>query len=793
MAPAYVTPGNDITYQLTLANLSNKVITDIGVWNPLPANTTYVSGGGFVAGPPAGIEFALASLAANTTHTFTWVAHVGNGVAIGTVIENKDLEIYQYTIDGTKTDTWTISAGTTVEAPGTLVAVYKNASGRPFDVMVDGFSFDNFTNDPPRVSADDLSKADIFALLGPKVCQSGNTAATCVLSGPAQKYLENQIKGMSGGHCDGMATISLRLFDQLPYNGKSAPSDFQPGAANTINLNFPAQLIENYVAHYFITQSYDEIYYDAQYMAGPKEIVNRLTADFNQSPPVAYVLWIEQMPGHKKGHAVTAYGVETVNANESRILIYDNNYPKQRKYLAVDMVENTWRYVTAATPGEEPDIYTGTATTENLSIVRNSARDMPAGQYFTCDFCNSKTSSASVHSAAPGVVEGRIGFQYSGEGAILVVNDENQSTGFAFDTETFINEIPGAQVIYARGGLGKEVPPRIEVPYVEADETLYSVFISGKTIAGVADGSLIMTGAGYAMGLDDVQLDPDELLELVVSPDGDYIAFRASQTMAAPPIYIAYDPVNDEDPSIIFEVDGVILDPGEESSITLDPDLERVYFDDTGALGQEFDVTLTMIWPDGDEETYTETIDVPEGSTSAFIDFGAWDGLLSPSIYVDDVLQNPSVNHRLKLVSSTGSYDPTPQANAPAGVYHVEATFTNVTEVVLNDIYFTVANLAAGNVVLNADGGPAGVGAEILVPAAALGGNGYLDANESFTIGFDVGLASAGSSGLTVDANGEPWDWTPNADPPPSYDANGTSFTFAVRAGYFRFLPMLAR
>ena len=121
----------------------------------------------------------------------------------------------------------------------------------------------------------------------------------------------------------------------------------------------------------------------------------------------------------------------------------------------------------------------------------------------------------------------------------------------------------------------------------------------------------------------------------------------------------AYDPVSDEDPSIIFEVDGVILDPDEESSLALDPDLERIYFDDTGALGQQFDVTMTMIWPDGDEEVYTESLDVPEGSTSAFIDFGAWDGLQDPSIYIDDVLQNPSVNHRLKLESSTATFDPT--------------------------------------------------------------------------------------------------------------------------------------
>ena len=86
--------------------------------------------------------------------------------------------------------------------------------------------------------------------------------------------------------------------------------------------------------------------------------------------------------------------------------------------------------------------------------------------------------------------------------------------------------------------MGKDIPPRIEVPYVESDEALYSVFISGKTIDSIAEGALTMTGEGYAIGLDYIELDPDELLEIAVSPDGDFIAFSASQTVDAPAMYI---------------------------------------------------------------------------------------------------------------------------------------------------------------------------------------------------------------------------------------------------------------
>ncbi len=790
--PSYVYAGGNITYELTLKNFTAQPITEIIVWNPLPANTTYVSGGTLYE-DDNGVAFNLASLAANATQKFTLVVKVNNGVALGTVIENKDIEIESFTTSagsfGRSAET---AVGTTVEAPGTLVAVYKNADGTPFDVAVNGYSFDNYSNTAPRVFSDDLGTADIFALFGPDACQSGTTAATCVLSGPARKWMNGQIAGMDGGHCEGMAATSLRLFDELPFKGLSTPASFQPGASETIDLTFPRQSVENYISYYFITQSVEE-YYDNEITKSPKELVNQLIADFNRPDPIPYTVGIYQIPGFKQGHAITAYGVETVNANESRILVYDNNFPRQRKYITVNMTANTWRYVTAATPGESPTIYAGTANSGNLSLHINNSRDLPAGQYFSCPFCNGEVTSANLHGSATGEITSTIRFEYAGEGAFLVANDADQSTGYAFDSETFINEIPGATVNYFKGGLGKDVPPAIEVPFVAAPNTIYSVYISGKTISAESNGSLTMTGEGYAMGLDDIQLSPDEFLELAVSPMGDYIDFKATQTITAPTMYLAYDPVSPTDPSVIFEVSGIILDAGESVLLSMDRDLELVYFDDTGAQGQGFDVFMTLIWPDGDVEEYYQPVDVPVGSTSAFIDFGAWDGLLDPPLYIDDVLQNPSVNHRLKLTSLTETYESTPQANAPQGVYRVNATFTNVTEITLEDLSFVVANVVGGNVVLNADGGPGGLASKISVPGTALGGDGFLEPNEAFTVTFDVGLAGTAVSDLTVNANGVPVDWM-LTDPAPSGDANNASFAFVVGANIQRvYLPMISQ
>jgi hypothetical protein len=107
-------------------------------------------------------------------------------------------------------------------------------------------------------------------------------------------------------------------------------------------------------------------------------------------------------------------------------------------------------------------------------------------------------------------------------------------------------------------------------------------------------------------------------------------------------------------------------------------------------------------------------------------------------------------------------------------------------------VYFTVGNLITGNVVLNADGSPAGVGGKISVPDAALGADGVLHSHESFTVSFEVGLASKTSSNLTINANGMPHDWI-HPNPPPSYDANNASFVFAVRASNFSYMPVVRR
>ncbi|HEU4322964.1 MAG TPA: hypothetical protein VFS21_07410 [Roseiflexaceae bacterium] len=780
---SYATSGGNILYVLEVQNLTDEAITDLLVYDPIPEHTTHQIGGTYNAAEHR-VEFTLDSLPPRGKHDFSVVVHVANGLAPGTRIENHGAEVTYTVGDGEQYTLRFPGFVTRIEAPGELVASYTNADGRSFDVIVDGYSFLNYGGEPWE--ADDLGVDDLLLLFGPQICVSGTTAANCKLSQPAEDWRKKMLEYMKGGHCDGLAITSLRFFNQLPFKNKTLPSDYEATAQHTNNLVIPMQSVENYIAYYWTTQ----MVAPPSVTGTPVEIVDRLITDFSQEPPRGYAVHFHKAFGEPEGHSVAAYGVESVGSDESRILIYDNNFPDQRQYITVDRVNNTWIYETAATPGQPTDVYSGTATTANLELSPLSGRERPAGEYFECPFC--PEPEVQTQDASPDQVSGEIQFQYTGEGSLLVVNDEGQATGDDLNTETFVDTIPGAEVDHFLGGLGKAIPPRIIVPFSEQDETYYTAYVHGKTYDSATTGSLMINGAGFTMGVNDLDLDAEEQFEFQLSPDGDYIAFKSTQTIVAPDIYITYDPVVEGDPSISFEISGVTVQAGETISLELDPALERVYFDSTGLQEEEFLVTMSMVWPDGDTDEYSETVDMSAGATTAFIDFGAWDGLLDPPTYVDDILQNPSVNHRLKLTGAAGSYNVTPQPNAPAGVYTLRATFTNVTEISLEQLSFTVADLGVGNKLLDAAGGPAGVGAQLVVPAEALGTDGVLSPNESFTLSFRVGLAQAGTSGLTVDALGAPRDWL-DPEPAPTYDANNASFAFGVRSSNSLFLPAVRR
>ena len=100
-----------------------------------------------------------------------------------------------------------------------------------------------------------------------------------------------------------------------------------------------------------------------------------------------------------------------------------------------------------------------------------------------------------------------------------------------------------------------------------------------------------------------------------------------------------------------------------------------------------------------------------------------------------------NINAQLALDNLVTSTSFAPVADGPAGLFTITATFINDSANEILDIFFLVAELTGDNLLLNAEGGPGGVGAVLSVPNTSLGGDGVLSPGESFTLEFLIGLA----------------------------------------------------
>jgi hypothetical protein len=216
----------------------------------------------------------------------------------------------------------------------TAVAEPNIVASIKFDPKVNGFGFENFGNDN-RNWQDDLGTEDLIRLFGVNaVCKSGTSAKDCVVKAAAREWTKQQLEGMDGGHCEGMAVTSLRFNAGLPFKNRIMPSAFQTGAASPFKLKLD-QSIENYIAYYFVTQVFDEVSGPTTVTAnkGPVEVVKMLVEAFNAGKDTYSLGFYKFANGRKSdGHAITPIAIEDAGT-QYKIHVYDNNYPGETHYV----------------------------------------------------------------------------------------------------------------------------------------------------------------------------------------------------------------------------------------------------------------------------------------------------------------------------------------------------------------------------------------------------------------------------------------------------------------------------
>ena len=162
-------------------------------------------------------------------------------------------------------------------------------------------------------------------------------------------------------------------------------------------------------------------------------------------------------------------------------------------------------------------------------------------------------------------------------------------------------------------------------------------------------------------------------------------------------------------------------------------------FDGNGNCFAEFDVTLPVAVPVGEFVTATAT----DASTSEF----------SLCVPVKAAPAPEVVNQLATLVSLTQTRSHAPVTGGPAGTMTIRATFKNTSSTPIDTPFFVVTDLSEGNVLLNADGSPSGVGAKL---TPDVGADKLLSPGESFTTEFVVGLQNRRRFRFFVDLWGVP-------------------------------------
>lgn len=482
-------------------------------------------------------------------------------------------------------------------------------TGTPGDVVFDfgfspethGFSFENYGND---VAETNLTSDELRRMFGDEVCARLN-GDDCTLTPPAEQWMEQINEDMDGGHCEGMAVLSM-----LMYTGQVSASDFGGSLASDLDINDEA--LQREIAYWWATQAVDPT--ASSIIRGtPMEILEYIRQmDVNGE---TYTIGIYNDRG--EGHAVTPFGVEDKGDGLYAILVYDNNFPGETRELYIDSRDGSWTYETAINPQVETDVWSGNADTESLDLTPTSAR--LDAQY--CPFCEGGYTSAGKLAASTQLVNQIF---LDGEGHILITDEIGNRLGYV--NGVIVNEIPGATFTkYRMRATGNTPEPIYSVP-ANLDVTI-TIDGTGLTEETLTD--LVMIGAGFTIGVEGIYLEPGQV---------DVAYFYPADEM------IAYETTSDESPSIIFgiekpdadyyfEVYGADMVGGGIITAWLDNKAGDLLINTEQLNGEgSFNFYLTRITDEVEEEFYAEDIVLREGAL-IYINYAEWTDANPEGIY----------------------------------------------------------------------------------------------------------------------------------------------------------------
>ncbi len=504
-----------------------------------------------------------------------------------------------------------------------------------------GFSFENYGNE---LEAVDLTAEEIQFMFGDQVC-SGDDA--CTLIPGARRWMEEANEAMNGGHCEGMAVLSLLMYYDL-----TDPAYFSGVAAHELNIS--DQKLQKEIAYWWATQVTTPARSYRVY--GPNQTLKVLVETFKQGKNASetWTMGVFKDDG-SGGHAITPFAVVDEGNGIYGILVYDNNYPNQTRVVEVDSDNDVFSYEASPNPQVPSDLYTG----QNLEISGTNGRL----EKQECSFCQEDDSAdgsaqEKAEKAATSVKGSYVQVWHDGHADMLIKDDQGHSLGW-LGNGTFVNEIPGAKV----HGFLTEKGNKSEYLYLLPSGINYSVSLEGAGLKAEEKQEVTTIGPGYYTEAEGLPIS-SETHGLVgfSSTKGRYDVSYQCDGRGSPSFKAGVQ--TKSGPSYEFQVKKNSTDRGNDSdtfgkltSMGVDSDGGRLKVK-SGGSGDEniYDLEVARLSEKGPEVFLHSGIALDEGD-AMIVDYSDWEGEGDAMSIGIDENDDGTLDETLDLEDEGGSYE----------------------------------------------------------------------------------------------------------------------------------------
>lgn len=411
-----------------------------------------------------------------------------------------------------------------------------------------GLPFENYGDSLANGSSpDNMTAADVQRMFGDAVCVDAQSRK-CDLIPEAQDWLDEINQAMAGGHCYGFSVLA-----DLLWQNKVTATTF--GAPTVTALQISGNtVLQRQIAYDWALQTIPAV--QSQRIQGtPNKILLTLISSL-KGQAYTILFWKRDGTG---GHAVTPYAVVSKGGGKYDVLIYDNNWPNQRRAISFDTTSNSWSYEAATISGEAGSLYEGDAKTKTMSLDPVS----PALGTQKCPFCGKVPQNASAASTGGGGNVATVSLTGSGanHANLVVTDDAGHKTGYI--NGKYVDQIRGAYdaPIVSNEDWTNRAEPDF---YVPADQR-YTFTLDASRLSAPDTETINIIGPSYDLAVKNIVMRPGERDTLVVDPDATLLSYRSSRP-ESPTIDLG---VSDDQADYSFEVTGVSEKPGSTLNLML--------------------------------------------------------------------------------------------------------------------------------------------------------------------------------------------------------------------------------